>query len=266
MNAVKQNHALKTSFRFLLLSLFALSACTPSAEQMTALLEKHPEILTKAIEKNPDTFMEAVQKAAQSAQAKSQENAAKEEEGKLENEFKNPLQPEVDSKRAFFGNASAPITIIEYTDFQCPYCSRGYQTLEEVRKTYGDKVRVLVKHLPLPMHPMAVPAAIRFEALKMQSTEKALAFYNEVFSNQPKLESEKYLDSVVKKVGGDLAKVTKDMKSPAVQEIITKDTAEAQKFGISGTPGFLVNGVSIRGAYPFDHFKKIIDRQLATAK
>lgn len=250
-----------------LLLVGALSACSPSAQQISTLLEKNPEILTNAIEKNPDKFMAAVQKAAQNAQNMAQQNAAKEEEAKIEAEMKNPLKPEIDPKRPVMGDKSAPITIVEYTDFQCPYCARGYQVLEQVRKTYGNKVQVLVKSLPLPMHPMAIPAAKRFEAIMLQSPEKAFAFYHQVFSNQQKLgsEQEKFLDAVVKKVGADFARVQKDMKSDAVDATIKKDMAEAKQFDINGTPGFIINGVSIRGAYPFEAFKKIIDKKLGAS-
>lgn len=253
--------------KILAVAALLVAGCATSPEQMTKMLEEHPEILTKAIEKNPEVVMGALQKAAQAAQAKQGAAAEAEEEAKFEAEFKTPLKPELDPQRAMLGDAAAPITIVEYTDFECPFCGRGYQTLEKVRETYGAKVRVLVKNLPLPMHPMAVPAARRFEALKLQGGAKAYAFYHEVFKNQKGLkEGEKFLDGVVKKVGGDLVRVKKDMNSDAVVNLIKKDMDEAESFGIQGTPGFIVNGVSIRGAYPFDHFKKIIDRQLAAAK
>jgi protein-disulfide isomerase len=239
-----------------------LSACTTS-QQISDILEKHPEVLANAIEKNPDVFMAAVQKAAQAAQGKAQQNEALAEQKRVEDEIKNPLKPEIQTERGFMGETSAKITIVEYTDFQCPFCSRGYSTLEQVRKTYGKDVRVLVKNLPLPMHPMAMPAARAFEALRLSSPEKAAKFYHEVFQNQGKLNSEKYVYEVVKKVGGDVTKVKADAEGKAVADRIASDMAEAEKFGMSGTPGFVVNGVSIRGAYPFEHFKSIIDKQLA---
>ena len=256
---------MKMNLALLALGFLATTACTPTATQMTSLMENHPEILIKAIEKNPDLFMDAVQKAAQNSEGKMRENAAKDETKKLDEEFKNPLKPEIDAKRPLMGEQAAPITIVEYTDFQCPYCSRGYSVLEEVRKTYGNKVRVLVKNLPLPMHPMAMPAAKRFEAIRLQGGDKAEIFYKEVFENQPKLnaEKEKFLDAAVKRSGANVAKVKKDMESPAVKAMIDKDLEEAATYGIQGTPGFIVNGVTIRGAYPAEHFKMIIDRHLA---
>lgn len=251
-----------------LLMLGGLAACTPSATQMKDLLEKNPEILSNAIEKNPDVIMTSIQKAAQQAQGKMQEKAMQEAEAKMAEEEKNPLTPEIQPGRPVLGNPEAPITIVEYTDFQCPYCSRGYETMEQVRKTYGDKVRILVKNLPLPMHPMAVPAAKRFEALMLQGPEKAFAFYHEIFKNQPKLNEgkEKFLDAAVKKAGGDLAKVKKDMEGEKVKAILDSDMAEAKKYNFSGTPAFIVNGVSVRGAYPFEAFQKIIDKKLAANK
>ncbi len=250
------------------LSLLGLGACTPSASQMTKLLEQHPEILTNTIEKNPDVVMTSIQKAAQGAQAKMQEKAMAAEEAKMEAEAKNPLTPELQPGRAFMGNENAPITIVEYTDFQCPYCSRGYETMEQVRKAYGDKVKIMVKNLPLPMHPMAVPAAKRFEALMLQGKDKGFAYYKEVFENQEKLnqEEEKFLDAAVKKSGGNLAQVKKDMDGDKVKAVLDSDMAEAKKYDFSGTPGFIVNGVSIRGAYPFETFQKLIDKKLASSK
>ena len=243
--------------------MYLASGCSQSPASLQKALEDNPEILVNAIKKNPDKIMAALQLAAQESSRKAQEVAASEEAAKFEAEFKNPLKPDIEA-RTSLGLVNAPITIVEYTDFQCPYCARGYQTMELVRKTYGDKVRVVVKNLPLSNHPMAMPAAERFEALMLVNADKAWAFYHEIFAHQDQLNSsgEKYLDSVVKKVGADLSKVKTLMASEKVQSLIRKDMEEAEKFSISGTPGFIVAGVSVRGAYPFETFKQIIDRKL----
>lgn len=242
----------------------AFSACAPNAEQLRKTFEEHPEILTAAIEKNPDVVMNALQKASQAAQGKAQENAAKEEQNRVTQELSHPLKPELAQDRAYRGAENAPILIVEYSDFQCPFCKRGFDTVEQVRKEYGDKVRFMFKSLPLPFHPMAMPAAKRFEAIALQGADKAYRFHDLVFSSQDKLggEGEKFLDAMAKKAGADLAKMKKDMDSPKVADRIKADQDEAQKFGISGTPGFVVNGVSIRGAYPFETFKEVIEKSL----
>ncbi len=252
----------------LALAISALSACAPTEKQIQEVIEKNPSIIFSAIEKNPDQFMEVVQKAAQTAQKKGAENAEKKEKDRIEAEMKTPLAPEIPADRAFKGPDGAPITIVEYSDFQCPYCGRGFSTVQEVLKNYDGKVKFIFKNLPLPMHPLALPAAKRFEAIALQDAKKAFKYHDEVFQNQDKLNSggEKYLDTVAKKVGADMAKLKADMESDKVKSRIDADQKEAEKFGISGTPGFIVNGVSIRGAYPFDTFKTIIDRKLAEKK
>lgn len=248
-----------------ILSLLFVAACAPTAQQLKDAIEKDPSIVFVAIEKDPEKFIEVVNSAAQNAQRKAQEKAVAEEATKRDDEFKNPIQAEVQDGRVIFGNKNAPITIIEYSDFECPYCSRGYQTVKQVMKEYGDKVRVVFKHLPLDFHPKALPASKYFEAVAMQSHEKAEKLHDMIFEQQGRLknEGEKFLDEAAKKLGVDMKKLKKDLDDPAVQARIDADMAEAAKYNFSGTPGFLINGVSLRGAYPFAEFKTIIDRHLS---
>ncbi len=244
----------------------ALVNCAPSAKQIKEAVEKDPSIVFAAIEKDPEKFIEVVNKAAQEAQKKSQEKMMAEEGQKRDEEFKNPLKPNIQEDRVMFGKKDAKITIVEYSDFQCPYCSKGYQTIEQVLKTYPNDVRVIYKHLPLDFHPMAMPAAQYFEAIALQDPKKAEKFYHIVFENQNDLVGKKdaFLKETAKKVGADLKKVEKDVKDEKISQRIAADMEEAKKFNFSGTPGFLINGVSLRGAYPFPEFKEIIDRQLKT--
>jgi len=257
-----------TAMKLSLLALsFGLFGCA-SESQIKAVLEKNPDILFSVIEKNPDKFMDVVQKAAQAAQKKGQEDAEREERERVENEMKNPLQPEWANDRAIRGPADAPIAIVEYSDFQCPFCAKGFAVVEKILEAYPGKVKFMFKNLPLPMHPLAMPASERFEAIALQDAEKAYKFHDEVFRNQRKLgaDGEKFLDALAAKVGANVAKMKKDMKSDKVKARIDADMAEAEKFGISGTPGFIVAGVSVRGAYPFETFKEIIDKKLAEAE
>lgn len=188
----------------------------------------------------------------------------KREAEQREEEFKNPKKPKVSKDRAVLGSLQAPILIVAYSDFQCPYCSRGANTIEEVRKKYGSKVGFVFKHLPLPFHPMAQPAAEYFEAIALQDSRKAYRFHDEVFKNQGDLQSkgESLLQELAKKAGADLAQVKKDLKGAKVQKRIEEDKKEAQSFEISGTPGFIVAGVALKGAYPIEAFEEIIERRL----
>ena len=99
-----------------------------------------------------------------------------------------------------------------------------------------------------------------FEAIKLQDQEKAFEFHDEIFKNQRGLKNgEAFLKKIAQKVGADMGKVAKDLNSEAVKDKIKADMAEAAKFQIQGTPGFVLNGVPIRGAYPISHFEMIVE-------
>lgn len=244
-------------------SIFA--GCAPTSSQLKKAIENDPSIVFSAIEKDPQGFIEIVNKAAKSAQANGAEKAAKDEVAKREEEFKNPVKPEVQEERVIWGKKDARVTIVEYSDFECPYCQRGAEAIDQVLKAYPNDVRVLLKHLPLDFHPKALPAAKYFEAVAKQNQALSKKFHDEIFRNQNDLKAkgEDFLKSTAKKLGVDMAKLNRDLSDEKIATRISSDTAEAQKFGFSGTPGFLINGVSLRGAYPFSEFKKIIDQHLA---
>lgn len=252
----------------LVLSSLALAlsvGCTP-AGQLKKTLESNPEILWGAIEKDPKGFFDAVKKAEDSFRADMEKNRAETEKKSLDEDFANPKTAEVPADRAVFGNKDAKITVIEYSDFLCPYCSRAANTMAKLADKYGDKMRLIYKHLPFK--PGAEEAARYFEAIAMQDASKAKAFHDRLYANQEELykKKEAFLDQVAKEVKADLAAIKKTWKSDTVTKRIEADMAEAQKFGFNGTPGFLVNGVAVRGAYPEEHFMMIIDRHLSETK
>lgn len=193
---------------------------------------------------------------------------AKAAQARFEDELKNPKKPKINSKRAALGSVKAPLTIVAYSDFQCPYCREGALRVEEIRKKYGEKVRFVFKHLPLSFHQKAMPAAKRFEAINLQSqgAKKAYAFHDLLFKEQARLESdgEAFIDEATKKAGANLAQAKKDSDSSQVQQIIDEDMAEAKSFSIDGTPGFVVGGVTITGAQPMEVFAQVIDQRLAS--
>ncbi len=241
--------------------------CTKPSD-IKAALEKHPEWIIDAIKKNPEKFAEAMQEIQQVAQKTAQMKAMQQEKENMEAEFKNPKSPEIADYHPMRGNKNAPILIVEYSDFQCPYCQRGFNTMAQVEQKYGDKIKFVYKNMPLPFHPMAMPAAKRFVAISMQSPEKAFKYHDEVFTHQDQLNSggEKFLDGIAQKLGVNMAKYKKDIESETVKTRIAADTAEAQKFEFSGTPGFIVAGVRLKGAYPIDSFSQIIDRKLQDSR
>jgi protein-disulfide isomerase len=157
------------------------------------------------------------------------------------------------------GPANAKITLVEFLDFQCPFCSRVQPTLAQIQKTYGDKVRIVFKHLPLRIHAQAPGAAAAAEAAHSQ--DKFWEMHDLMFANQRDLGDAKYQEWA-RQLGLDMDRFQKDLKSPAVGQRIEADSQEAAKLGVSGTPAFFINGRYVSGAQPFDAFKKVIDEEL----
>jgi protein-disulfide isomerase len=249
---------MKTSM-LLIAALFVGTACT-SKDDLKKLIKDNPEIITEAIEAHPEKFIDALNNAVKVAQEGQGKKREEEEKKALEESFDKPLQAEIASNEAFRGDANAPITLIEYSDFECPFCSRGFNTVMELMEKYKGKIRFAYKHLPLSFHPQAMPASQYFEAIKLQSAEKAWQFHDEIYKNQRKLQNgEAFLKDIAKKLKVDMAKLAKDVKSEVVQKKIDADMAEAAKFGFQGTPGFLLNGIPVKGAYPTSHFDGLID-------
>ena len=158
------------------------------------------------------------------------------------------------------GPADAKITVVEFLDFQCPFCSRVQPTLEQIQKTYGDKVRIVFKHLPLRIHAQAAGAAAAAEAAHQQN--KFWEMHDLMFANQRELSDAKYQEWA-HQIGLDMDRFQKDLKSPALSQRIEADSQEASRLGVSGTPAFFINGRYVSGAQPFDAFKKVIDEELA---
>lgn len=249
--------------------LFATS-CVSEKQLETKIanvLKKNPKLLTQAIEDNPADFVEAFQSAVKKAQGQLAERRKQAEEKKLEEAFNNPLKPQIRSDEAIRGPKDAPITLVEYSDFECPFCTRGYKTVNDLMSKYNGKIRFVYKHLPLSFHENAMIASQYFEAIRLQNPEKAFKFHDMVFAEQRKLKSgEKFLLSLAQKVGADMGKLKKDINSEAVKARIDQDMKEAAQFGMQGTPGFIINGIPVKGAYPSSHFDDILKKLKAKGK
>lgn len=164
---------------------------------------------------------------------------------------------------ASVGPVDAWVTIIEISDFQCPFCSRGANTMKEVVAKYKDDVRVVFKHNPLPFHPRAVPAAVAAECAGAQGKFWPMA--DAFFADQSKL-SDEDIARLAKANKLDMAKFKTCTESSAVKQAVNDDAQLAGKFGARGTPAFFVNGRFISGAQPLDVFSTMIDEELKKAK
>jgi protein-disulfide isomerase len=173
----------------------------------------------------------------------------------------------VSAKDPTWGSRTAPVTIVVFSEFQCPFCSRVEGTLEQIRTTYGkDKVRFVWKNEPLPFHDKARPAAIAGQAVfAAKGSDAFWKFHDTAFKNQRELSDDNYVKWAAE-AGVDAATFAKFKADPAVAKKVEDDHQLAQKVGANGTPHFYINGVEVSGAQPFDKFKEVIDAQLEKAK
>ena len=173
--------------------------------------------------------------------------------------------PELRTKVAAVGPAKgpkdAPVTIVEFSDFQCPYCKRVLPTVDHILSTYGDKVHFVWRNFPLPFHQHAEKAAEAGACADAQG--QFWAYHDKLYANQDKLDVDglKKMASEVK--GIDAAKFDKCLDGGAMKDKIQSEIAAGKAAGVSGTPAFFINGVSISGAQPFEKFQSIIDKELA---
>jgi protein-disulfide isomerase len=152
--------------------------------------------------------------------------------------------------------------VIEFSDFQCPFCGRAVPTLSQIEKQYGGKVRIVFKHLPLPMHAKAPAAHAAAEAAHRQG--QFWAMHDKIFSDQADMSPERYRE-YARELGLDLARFDRDVDDAATRQRIDADADEAKQLGVSGTPAFFVNGRFVEGAVPFETFRKLIDEELGKA-
>lgn len=164
------------------------------------------------------------------------------------------------------GPADALVTIVEFSEFECPFCSRVGPTLKQIVDTYGRDVRIVFKHNPLPFHQNAMPAAIlAVEATQQGGAEKFWALHDILFENQRAL-GRPELERYAEQIGLNMARVRAALDGSTHRARVEQDQQLARSLGASGTPSFFINGRNLRGAQPFEAFKAVIDEELAKAR
>jgi protein-disulfide isomerase len=157
------------------------------------------------------------------------------------------------------GPASAPVTVIAFSDFQCPFCSRAVPTLKEVEEKYPGKVRIAFKQLPLPFHDKAHLAAEA--ALAANEQGKFWQMHDKLFANQQALDRAS-LEKYAQELGLNMTKFKAALDSGKFKDKVDAEAKEGAAVGASGTPTFFINGTKLVGAQPFDAFKTAIDKEL----
>ena len=159
------------------------------------------------------------------------------------------------------GTADAPVTLVEFSDFHCPFCKRVQPTLTKVLEKYPGKVRLLFRHLPLDaLHPQARRAAEASWCAQDQG--KFWEYHDLLFANAPKAAQDD-LKHYAEQIDLDLNKFESCLSRNVHRDSVQLDIDEVTKLGMSGTPAFFINGRPLSGAQPLEKFVKVIDEELA---
>lgn len=170
--------------------------------------------------------------------------------------FRSDVGPEGPSR----GAADAPVTIVEFEDFQCPFCKKAQGTLEQVLLRYKDKVRVVHRDFPLqPLHPASQKA---HEAARCAEEQGKFWEYRELLYKNTPAAGPEQLNDYASKVGVDVAVFKQCLDSGKFKMLVQKDETEGDRLGVTGTPAFFINGRLLSGAQPENEFARVIDEEL----
>lgn len=237
--------------RILLLALaMVMGATQANAQDMTE--EKVKQIIREYIKENPGEIYENI-----SAHLIEQEQAG--EAAQMQNALNNRVDVNVPDYAPVRGPEDAPVQIVEFSEFQCPFCARVNPTLIELVEKYDGNVAVVFRHLPLTFHPQAMPASKAAIAAGMQG--KFWEYHDVLFERQQFLGEKLYVE-IAEELDLDMDKFNKDRKSKEVMARIDQDLADAKTYNAAGTPHFFINGVRFNGARPIEQFEKIINKLL----
>lgn len=187
------------------------------------------------------------------------------EKNPVEVYFSKPKRPTFNvtvGDAPFKGAEDAKVTIVEFSDFQCPFCSKGANLVSELEKKYGKKVKIVFKNFPLPFHAQAKIAAEAALCAKDQDAKAFWKLHDVMFQDQSKLDRDNLISSA-KKIGLKDKVFTECLDGGKFKAKVEADMNEGQAIGVKSTPTFFVNGQLIAGAQPIEVFSEIIDEELA---
>ena len=177
---------------------------------------------------------------------------------KKEAKLSAPVDPKKDH---VLGPKDAKVTLVEYSDFECPYCARHYDTMKKIEENYKGKVRIVFRHFPLGFHAHAEKAAEASECAGDQG--KFWEMHDKLFElNKAKKLGVEAFKQAAKDLGLDSAKFDKCLDSGEKADVIKADQKTGAESGVEGTPGTFVNDKFISGAYPYETFSSLIDKDL----
>ena len=172
--------------------------------------------------------------------------------------------------RPFKGNPNAKVVIVEYSDYQCPYCRQAFEQIEpQLMQQYGDKVKFVYKQLPLPMHPWAFKASIAALCVHKYHPKAYWDIHSRLFQGQNEIRVENLRDrfqAMTRELNLDTNRLMACFDKEETRPEVEADMNEALALGVNSTPTFIINGAVVAGAIPFDQFKLYVDMALANVK
>lgn len=192
-------------------------------------------------------------------------------------EVASPVRPTsnqvpVEGHNPMWGNQNAPVTVVAFLDFQCPFCSRVHPTLVELLHKYGpERLRLVVKHAPLPFHERALPAAKAAQAVyRLKGVDAFLAYasalYDLVSEGGTDVLTDAQLQAAATEVGVSAQALAAEVAKPEVAKDLEVDLRSYEQLGVEGVPGFLINGARLSGARPVGDFETLIEHELVAAE
>lgn len=251
---------------FLVLCLTPLaSAAEPVTDQnfprmLRALLKEHPELVMDVLRNNSESVLDIAQQGSTLRRQRL-----------LQSQWAEELHQPRDTgsgNRVFRGPANAPVTIVAFSDFSCPYCQQGAETVRRLMQDYPNDIRFVFKHMPLGKNSVGRQASEYFVAATLQNPDLAWKLHDAFFAQRQELiaEGEPFIKATAEKLGLAVSQLTSDSKSRKVRRLIDADLEDAERLGIEGTPFFFVNNLTVRGALSYELFKAAVDMALREAR
>jgi protein-disulfide isomerase len=238
------------------LCLFFVGCQRLSDQQIGDYIKENPEVVMAVLEKNPGKVLKILKKAQL-------EEIKKQQELKRAAELKTPRKPIIAKTRPLMPGSveNALITIVVYSDFQCPHCEIAAKNLKDLIRHYEGKTKVVFKHSTRTQ--LSFQEALFFEAAGMQDARLAWALHDYMFENRSTIQAdERLLEQGIDRVGLDKKQLYTDVNSALVREHLESDMKEVKDFNIYGTPTFIINGVTLEGSVPVEEMMKVVELTL----
>ncbi|MDR0239334.1 MAG: thioredoxin domain-containing protein [Deltaproteobacteria bacterium] len=248
----------------LLCSSVTAGAASRSEEELAGalrqVLKKHPEIVLEILREHSESVLDIAQQGSNIRRRKNMELQWRED-------LKQPKSVTT-ANRPVLGPANAPVTIIAFSDFTCPYCQQAAEVLDRILQARPQDVKYIFKHMPHGKDSPSQVAAEYFVAASFQNDRAPWLLYKSFFAAPDKLSADvqNFAAKAAAQAGLDMKKLAADVKNKKTGAIIEEDQADAKKLNVEGTPYFLVNNLTVRGAVSYDIFNAAVDMALANIK